>query len=190
MPNLHVIVCSTRPGRIGLAIGEWFAEQARLHDGFNVRLVDLKEVDLPMFNEATHPMRMQYEHEHTKRWSETIKEADAFVFVTPEYNHSFNAALKNAIDYLYHEWKFKPAAIVAYGGVSGGNRAIQSLKPILTALDMGPISNTVAITGVEEHIVNNKFESNEAYNGSTHVLLEALLRMQTAFAPLRPALQT
>ena len=185
MSILHVMVCSTRPGRIGLAIGEWFAKQARLHNGFNVRLVDLKEVNLPIFDEPNHPMRQQYEHDHTKRWSEIVAEGDAFVFVMPEYNHSFNAALKNAIDYLYREWKFKPTAIVCYGGASGGHRAAQAIKPILTALDMTPISSTIAISNVQQHIKDARFESNEAYNGAVVVLLDALLRMQTALAPLR-----
>ncbi len=86
MPLLQVIVASTRPGRVGRTVAEWFAAEAEGHAGFDVELVDLAEVDLPLFDEPKHPRLQQYEHDHTRRWSDTISRGDAFAFVMPEYN--------------------------------------------------------------------------------------------------------
>jgi NAD(P)H-dependent FMN reductase len=82
-PKLDVIICSTRPGRVGKAVGDWFDGAARQHGGFDVQLVDLAEVNLPIYDEPKHPRLQQYEHEHTRRWSALVDAADAFVFVTP-----------------------------------------------------------------------------------------------------------
>src|SRR3954454_11360771 len=108
MPKLLVIVASTRPGRIGLPIGQWFCERVRSHGAFEVDFADLGEINLPLFDEPLHPRLRQYTHQHTKAWSARVEAADAFVIVTPEYNHSFPAPIKNAIDYLNHEWQHKP----------------------------------------------------------------------------------
>src|SRR5262245_20375897 len=119
MLNLHVVIVSTRPGRGGPAVARWFVEQASSHGAFQMKLVDLAEVNLPLLDEPSHPRLRDYKHEHTKKWSATVAEADAFVFVTPEYNYSAPASLINALDYLFHEWAYKPAGFVSYGGVSG-----------------------------------------------------------------------
>ena len=119
-PKLLIIISSTRPGRIGLPVANWFLEQAAAHGGFELELVDLYELDLPLLDEPNHPRLRQYTKEHTRAWSETVDGADAVVFVTAEYNHSFTAALKNAIDYLHNEWRHKPLGFVSYGGVAAG----------------------------------------------------------------------
>lgn len=144
-PTLAVIIGSTRPGRIGAPIGQWFAEVAVAHGGFDVELVDLAQVALPLFDEPNHPRLAQYEHDHTKRWAGIVSNADAFVLVTPEYNHSFPATLKNAIDYLHNEWHHKPVGFVSYGGISGGIRAVESLIPVVTALRMTPVVEGVVL---------------------------------------------
>src|ERR1700712_1578913 len=123
MPTLHVILASTRPGRAGEPIADWFVERARDHGAFDVELIDLAEVALPFFDEASHPRLRRYEHQHTKDWSAKVDAGDAFVFVTPEYNYGYPAPLKNAIDFLHFEWQHKPVAFVSYGGVAGGTRA-------------------------------------------------------------------
>src|SRR5262245_13840094 len=87
MPNLMVVIASTRPTRVGMAVGRWFVDRATEHPAFDVDLVDLAELDLPFMDEPEHPRFARYVHDHTKRWSARVKEADAFVFVTPEYNH-------------------------------------------------------------------------------------------------------
>ncbi|MEK8174695.1 NAD(P)H-dependent oxidoreductase [Streptomyces sp. M19] len=146
MSKLEIIVTSTRPGRIGLSVGQWLEAEARAHSGFEeVELVDLAEVNLPFMNEPNHPRLAQYTHQHTRDWSAKVAEADAFVLVMPEYNHSFNAELKNALDYLHGEWQYKPVGLAGYGGVSGGVRAAQAIKPVLTALKMTPVVEAVTI---------------------------------------------
>jgi NAD(P)H-dependent FMN reductase len=146
MPTLNVIVASTRPGRVGPEIGDWFAAVAREHGGFDVRLVDLAELDLPLLDEPDPAVnRKPYRHRHTQVWSAITAAADAFVFVTPEYNRGYGAPLKNALDYLYYEWNDKPAGFVSYGMTSGGVRAVQALQPVVVALKMLPVPETVVI---------------------------------------------
>src|SRR5262245_52724626 len=123
MLKLDVIIASTRPERAGLPIANWFIEHAQKHGRFEVVRADLKEINLPLLDEPKHPRLQQYEREHTRRWSATVKAADAFVIVTPEYNFSSPPALVNALDYLYTEWNYKPAGFVSYGGASGGMRS-------------------------------------------------------------------
>ena len=139
MPRLTIIIGSTRPGRAGLPIATWFADRARSHGGFDVAVVDLAELDLPLLDEPEHPRLRRYVHEHTKAWSACVDAADAVVMVTPEYNHGYPAALKNAIDYLHEEWQDKPVAFVSYGGISAGTRAVQQLKQVVTTLKMLPV---------------------------------------------------
>jgi hypothetical protein len=125
--ELHVIVCSTRPGPVGvgLPVGEWFFTQARKHGRFDAELIDLATSDLPMYDEPKHPSLQQYRHEHTKRWSAKVASADAYVFVTPEYNFGPPPALVNALNYVSEVWNYKRAGLVSYGGISGGLRAVQ-----------------------------------------------------------------
>ena len=118
--TLKIIIGSTRPGRSGGPVAEWFHELAARHGGFDADLVDLAEVGLPLFNEPENPSRGRYSREHTKRWGQIIAAGDAFVFVVPEYNHGYNAATKNALDYLHAEWRNKPVGFVSYGGISAG----------------------------------------------------------------------
>jgi NAD(P)H-dependent FMN reductase len=185
MPKLHVVVASTRPGRAGLPIAQWFLERARAHGKFEVELVDLKEVALPPLDEPKHPRLKQYEHEHTKRWSAKVAEADAFAFVTPEYNFSAPPALINAFDYVYEEWHYKPAGFVSYGGVSGGLRSVQVLKLSTTALKMMPLPEAVTIPWVSQAIKDGRFAGGEAFDKAASVLLDELVRWTAAMRALR-----
>jgi NAD(P)H-dependent FMN reductase len=119
--------------------GNWFVENARAHGKFEVSFVDLKEVNLPPMDEPEHPRFQKYTHDHTKAWSATVAAADAFVFVTPEYNFSTAPALQNALDYVYKEWNYKPVGFVSYGGISGGLRSVQMTKQMVTTLKMVPL---------------------------------------------------
>ena len=114
-------------------------ERAREHGGFELEVADLAEVTLPLLDEPNHPRLRQYTREHTHAWSATVDVADAVVLVTSEYNYGYPAALKNAIDYLHHEWRYKPVGFVSYGGVAAGTRAVQQLKQVVTALRMMPV---------------------------------------------------
>jgi NAD(P)H-dependent FMN reductase len=144
-PVLQILVASTRPGRVGEPVARWIAAQAGEHAAFEVEVVDLAEIDLPMFAEPKHPRLGEYALEHTREFSATISRADGFVFVFPEYNHSYNAALKNALDHLNQEWAGKPVALLGYGGVAAGARATEALWPVLVALRMVPVAATVPI---------------------------------------------
>jgi NAD(P)H-dependent FMN reductase len=114
MYKLKIIIASTRPGRKGPAIASWIFDKAKEHKDFDIELLDLAVINLPMMDEPEHPRFKKYHHEHTKKWSATIDEADAFIFVMPEYNYGYTAPLKNAIDYLSHEWGYKPVGFVSY----------------------------------------------------------------------------
>src|ERR1700722_20242771 len=108
MPTLLIVIASTRPGRIGLPVAERFGDRATEHGGFELELVDLAVLDLPLLDEPSHPRLRQHTKEHSRAWSATVAASDAVVLVTAEYNYGYPAALKNALDYLHHEWRYKP----------------------------------------------------------------------------------
>lgn len=185
MSKLSVVIGSTRPGRVGLPIGQWFFEQAKSHGKFDVQLVDLEERNLPLLDEPKHPRLGEYAHEHTKQWSEIVKGSDAFVFVTPEYNFSAPPALLNALDYLYYEWAYKAAGFVSYGGMSGGIRAVQMLKQPLIGMKVVGIPESVAIQFFAQHLDNGVFKGSEAHEQASVTLLDELARWTDALAVLR-----
>jgi NAD(P)H-dependent FMN reductase len=185
-PKLQVIVASTRPGRRGLPIGQWVYDSAAAYGGFDVELVDLAEVNLPFLDEPNHPRLRQYIHPHTIAWSEKIDSADAFVFVTPEYNYGMNAPLKNAIDYLHQEWQYKPVAFVSYGGVSGGTRAVQMTKQVVTTLKMVPLTEAVPMPFVNQYFDDeDRFLPTDAMQTSLKGVFDELARVSAALRPLR-----
>jgi NAD(P)H-dependent FMN reductase len=188
MPNLTIIIGSTRPGRAGAAIGQWFAARARKHGGFDVNVVDLAELGLPLLDEPNHPRLQQYTQQHTKDWSAVIDAADAIVFVTAEYNHGYPAALKNAIDFLHHEWRNKPVGFVSYGGVAAGTRAVQQLKQVVTALRMLPVYDNVNIP-FHAKLIDSEgvLQPNEVMDQAADTMLDELVRTEAALRPLRPA---
>ena len=190
MPRLLIVIASTRPGRRGAPVADWFAAVARAHGGFDVEIADLAEVDLPLLNEPNDDARDDYVHEHTKLWSATVAAADTIVFVMPEYNRTFTAPLKNALDYLYYEWNYKPVGLVSYGGVSGGLRAAYAIKPALTALRMVPIDDGVTISRVRRHIVDGRLQADEMHAESAIEMLDELAKLSAALAPLRPDVMT
>jgi NAD(P)H-dependent FMN reductase len=185
MLKLHVIIASTRPGRIGLPIGNWTHERAKAHGKFDVTLVDLKEVNLPMMDEPKHPRLQQYEHAHTKAWSATIAAADAFVLVTPEYNFSTAPSLLNAFDFLYKEWNYKPAAFVSYGGISGGLRAVEMTKQTLSALKVMPLTEAVTLPFAMKLVTDGRLAATEDHEKSATAVLDELHRWATALKPMR-----
>jgi NAD(P)H-dependent FMN reductase len=189
MPNLAIIMASTRPGRAGAPIAQWFAARAKDHGGFDVNVIDLADVGLPLLDEPNHPRLRQYVHQHTKDWSATIEAADAFVFVTPEYNYGYPASLKNAIDYLHHEWQHKPVGFVSYGGIAAGTRAVQQLKQVVTTLRMLPVFDSVNIPFHAQFLRDGTFHANEVLDQAADTMLDELVRIEAALRPLRPASQ-
>ena len=190
MPRLSIIIGSTRPGRAGLPIADWFADRARGHGGFEIDVVDLAELNLPMLDEPNHPRLRQYTHQHTKEWSARVAGSDAIVIVTPEYNHGYSAAVKNAIDYLHHEWHYKPVGFVSYGGVAAGTRAMQQLKQVVTALRMLPLTDAVNIPFHTQFLDDDgRVQANEVMEQAADVMLDELVRVAETLRPLREAVE-
>ena len=185
-PTLQIIIASTRPGRVGPSVAAWIYHRAVSHGGFDVELVDLAEVNLPLFDEPNHPRLRQYVHQHTRDWSATVERADAFIFVIPEYNYGFNAAIKNAIDYLNAEWQHKAVGFVSYGGVAAGTRAVQMLKQVITTLKMVPLFDSVNIPFVQQFLDSERrLEPNEIMQSAATAMLAELARWTTALRTLR-----
>lgn len=183
-PVLRIVIGSTRPGRVGPAVADWIARRAHEHGGFDVQVTDLAELDLPMFNEPNHPRLRRYVHQHTKEWSALVEGSDAFIFVTPEYNYGFTAALKNAIDYLAREWQHKAAGIVSYGGVAAGSGAAQMLKQVLTGLKIMPVPEAVSIPFVRKLLdEDGRLKPTEMMEASATAMLDEVLRWTQSLRP-------
>src|SRR3954471_5422973 len=145
MIRVGIILGSTRPGRNGEAVAKWVFENASKRSDAEYELVDIAEYNLPLLDEPVPPSMGQYSKDHTKRWAAKIASFDAFVFVTPEYNHGINGALKNAIDFLFAEWNNKAAAFVSYGG-SGGLHAVEQLRLIMAELRIADVRSHVSLS--------------------------------------------
>lgn len=186
MPRLQILVASVRQGRVGLPVARWFESEARHHGHFDLDVMDLAEVRLPFMDEPRHPRLGEYVHAHTRAFSVREAAADAFVFVTPEYNFGMSAPLKNALDYLSREWAYKPVGFVSYGGVSAGTRAVQMTKEIVTTLKMMPIPEAVQIPFVQQFLdAQGVFQPNEPLEGAAAAMLDELARWEEALRPLR-----
>jgi NAD(P)H-dependent FMN reductase len=137
-----ILLGSTRPGRNGEAVAKWTYDIAKKRTDSEFELVDIKTFNLPLLDEAMPPSMGQYGKAHTKVWAAKIASFDAFVFVTPEYNHGVPGALKNAIDFLYSEWNNKAAGFVSYGS-AGGARAVENLRLIMAEVQIADVSAQV-----------------------------------------------
>jgi NAD(P)H-dependent FMN reductase len=185
--TLKIIIGSTRPGRAGGPVAEWFHELAVRHAGFDADLVDLAEVGLPLLDEPENPRHGRYAREHTKRWSQIVAAGDAYVFVVPEYNHGYNAATKNALDYLHDEWRNKPVGFVSYGAIAAGTRAVAMLIQVVTSLGMIPAVTSVSIPLIGRMITpEGTFTANRILEDSGMAMLDELARWTADLKPVRP----
>jgi NAD(P)H-dependent FMN reductase len=186
MPNLLVILASTRPGRTGLPVSDWFVERAVASRRFAVQLVDLAELDLPFLDEPVPAVMRQYTHAHTRAWSATVEAADAIVVITPEYNYGYPAPLKNALDFLNHEWRHKAIGFVSYGGVAAGTRAVQQLVQVTSALQMVPAATAVHIPFVFGALdEEGRLIPHEVTEGAADTMLAEMEELDGALAQLR-----
>ena len=177
MVNIKYIIGSTRPNRFGPKPAAWLMELAENYkDKATFELIDLKEVNLPFLDEPQPPAMGNYAQDHTKAWAKRIDEADGFVFVTPEYNHSTSPALKNAIDFLGREWANKPVALVGYGSDAGGARAIEHLRNVVAWLSMFSLREHVIIPQYWEQLDDQgNFVPTEKQTEGAKRMLESLI---------------
>lgn len=139
------ILGSTRQGRRGELVADWFGAIAAAREDIDYEPVDLRDWDLGFFDEPRPPSTGDYQNESQRRWGQKVDAADGFVWITPEYNHGYPAPLKNAIDFLYREWNRKPVSIVSYGAASGGVRAAEQLRQVAVEVQMAPLRRAVSI---------------------------------------------
>jgi len=146
--TVKVIAGSTREGRFSDKAALWIAGELKKQDGVSVEVLDLRDYDMPFFNESVSPSfkKEPYKNEAVARFTAKIAEGEAFVIVTPEYNRGTSGVLKNALDWVYPEWNKKPVSFVSYGSV-GGSRAVEQLRLIAIELQMAPIRTAVHIPG-------------------------------------------
>lgn len=182
-----VLVCSTRPGALGRAVGEWAIETITPHAmelGVELQPVALGDLDLPFLDEEEHPSSGVYQHEHTRRWSSIVDTADGFIVVTPEYNYGMPATLKNALDYLSREWAWKPIGFVSYGNTSAGTRSVQHAKQVVTTLRLVPLGATVAIR-IGETTEKGRIRPGAPLVSAAVGVLDELVRVAHALRPMR-----
>lgn len=186
MYKLKVINSTVRPGRKSPIIASWITSLVNEQGIFEAEFLDLGEINLPLMNEPNHPRLKQYQYEHSKNWSAKIDEADAFIFVTAEYDYNYPAPLRNAIEYLYNEWSFKAAGIVSYAGISAGTRAANSLKGDLSTVRVVPIPAGVPIPMFDQFInEEGEFVPNESTLRAADAMLKELLRWTKGLVAIR-----
>lgn len=184
MLKIGIIIGSTRPGRNAEAVAKWVYELASKRNDAEVELVDIKDYDLPLLDEAIPPSLGQYSKSHTKAWAEKIKSLDAFIFVTPEYNHAPSASLKNAIDFLYTEWNNKAAGFVSYGS-AGGVRAVEQLRLIMGELQVADVRTQVALSLFTDFENFSIFKPSPVHEKTLNTMLDQLITWGIALKSVR-----
>ncbi|HHX62426.1 MAG TPA: NAD(P)H-dependent oxidoreductase [Epulopiscium sp.] len=184
MTKIAIIIGSTRPGRNGEAVGKWVYEQSKNHRDAEFELVDLAEYNLPLLDEPYPAMMQQYSKDHTKKWAEKIKSFDGYIIVTPEYNHSTSAALKNAIDYLNVEWADKAAGFVSYGS-AGGARAVEHLRQIFAELRVATVRDQVMFSLFTDFVDMSEFKPASLHNSEVDVLFNQVISWSNALKTIR-----
>ena len=184
MLKVGIIVGSTRPGRKAEAVARWVHEIARKRTDADFEVVDIQDFNLPLLDEPVPPSMGQYSKPHTKAWAAKIGPFDAFVFVTPEYNHGTSGALKNAIDFLFAEWNNKAAGFVGYGS-AGGVRAVEHLRLIMAEVQVATVRNQVQLSLFSDFENYTTFKPDPRHEKSVGALLDQLLAWAGALRPLR-----
>lgn len=186
MITIGIVVGSTRPGRRAEGVARWVADVAAHRPDAAVELVDLAEHDLPLYDEPRPAVLGDYQHEHTRRWSAVVTRLDAYVVVTPEYNHGVPAALKNALDLLYREWNDKAVGFVSYGS-AGGVRAVEHLRGVVGELRMADVRAQVALSTATEVDATGTVTAGPEKVAALETLLDQLVAWGTALTAVRQA---
>lgn len=184
MIKIAIIVGSTRPGRKADSVAKWVHEIAKKRGDAEYEVVDIKDYNLPLLDEPVPPSMGQYSQQHTKTWSAKIASFDAYVFVTPEYNHGTSGALKNAIDYLYREWNNKAAGLVSYGSI-GGARAAENLRLILGELQVADVRAQVMLSLFTDFENFTVFKPAAMHEKSVNTMLDQVAAWGGALKTLR-----
>lgn len=171
MIKTAIIIGSTRPNRNGEAVAKWVFEIARKRTDEFFELIDIRDYDLPLLDEPIPPAMGKYSKEHTKKWAAKIDSFDAFIFVTPEYNHGIPGALKNAIDFVYKEWNNKAAGFVSYGS-AGGARAVEQLRVVMGELMIADVRAQVMLSLSTDFINHNEFKPDNKHEKEIHTMLD------------------
>jgi len=178
MKKIQIIIGSVREGRLGDKVAHWILELAGKRKDFQAELIDLKEWNLPMFNDPQSPAAGKYSYDSTIKWSKKISEGDAYILVTPEYNHGYPAPLKNALDLLYREWHGKPIGFVSYGGVSAGIRAVEQLKQVVLGLGMVPSHDEVNIPFIWQAVAaDGKMKDSASLDPKAEMLFDGVVAL-------------
>jgi len=183
--RIAIVTGSTRPGRNNLAVAAWVYRVAQERKDAEFDLVDIADYDLPLLDEPNPPMLGQYTHEHTRSWSKRIMSFDAYVFVTPEYNHSTSGALKNAIDYLYREWQNKAAGFVSYGGHGNGVRAVEHLRLVMAEVMIATVRAQVALSFFTDFEGFRRFKPSPQRESEVHTMLDQVIAWGSALKTVR-----
>jgi NAD(P)H-dependent FMN reductase len=184
MIKIAVIIGSTRPGRNGEAVAKWVYEIAKKRTDAEFELVDIKDFNLPLFDEPMPPIMGQYSKSHTKVWAAKIGSFDGYVFVTPEYNHGICGALKNAIDFLYREWNNKAAGFVSYGS-AGGARAVEQLRLVLAEVQIATVHNQVLLSMFTDFESFSVFKPASRHEKSVNAVFDEVIAWGGALKMLR-----
>jgi NAD(P)H-dependent FMN reductase len=184
MLNVAIIMGSTRPGRKSEPVAHWVHDIAAKRKDASYEVVDIATFELPHLDEAFPPMMNQYSKPHTKAWAEKIGAFDAFVFVTPEYNHSTSGVLKNAIDFLYREWNDKAAGFVGYGSV-GGTRAVEHLRLVMGELKVADVRAQVALSMYSDFENYTTFKPDPRQVAAVNAMLDDLIPWAQALQTMR-----
>lgn len=174
--TIGVILGSTRPGRFGDKPTKWFMQVTKEFPQASFTLIDLAKDPLPLLDEPKIPAYGEHQNPHTQKWAKLVAHMDGFVVITPEYNHSMPAALKNAFDYLLTEWSYKPIGFVGYGADAGGQRAIEHLRGMCGFLNMFDIAEHVTIARTWETLdPHGNFIPSTDHDRAARAMLEKLI---------------
>jgi NAD(P)H-dependent FMN reductase len=184
MIKIAIIIGSTRPGRKAEAVARWVHGIATKRSDAEFELVDIKDFNLPLLDEPMPPAAGKYTQPHTRAWAAKVAAFDAYVFVTPEYNHGPSGALKNAIDYLYREWNNKAAGFVGYGS-AGGTRAVEQLRLVMGELLVADVRAQVALSLFTDFENFSTFKPAPMHEKSVNVMLDQVVAWGTALKTLR-----
>ena len=184
MLKIGIITGSTRPGRVNLQVAEWVKHIADKRSDVTFEIVDIADYQLPLYDEAIPAAYGQYAHEHTKKWAAKIGSLDGFIFVTPEYNHSFSPALKNAIDFIYGEWNNKAAGFVSYGS-GGGIRAVEQLRQIMSEIQIADVRAQVFMSLFSDFENFSVFKPDPRHEASLETVLDQVISWSKALKSVR-----